>query len=86
MAYLDDGISDHKTKDLAIQASHTQRKDLSDAGFVFSDGKCHWEPVQIGEWLGFVIDTIRFVFKVPAKKVERIEHYILQLSNEQRVT
>ena len=45
-----------------------REKNLTDTGFVYSDAKCEWESVQIGEWLGFAIDTITFVFKIQHKR------------------
>ena len=33
--------------------------------------KCHWEPTQVLEHLGFVIDTLRGLFYVPAAKVRK---------------
>ena len=41
-----------------------QRKDLLASGFVINDQKSHWTPRQIGEWLGFIINTIKMKFRV----------------------
>ena len=32
------------------------------------------EPMQVGEWLGFVIDTIKMQFRVPPKKIAKLEN------------
>ena len=31
------------------------------------------EPMQVGQWLGFVIDTIKMQFRVPPKKIAKIK-------------
>lgn len=81
--YIDDGISGHESKTLAIEASRTQKSDLTSAGFLFSE-KCQWEPTQIGEWLGLVINTLRFEFCIPERKMkkllDRIERVIFSRS------
>ena len=69
--YIDDGISGHRTKSLAIIVSSRQKLDLSKAGFIFSE-KCEWEPHQIGVWLGLIIDTIKFEFRIPDSKLEKL--------------
>ena len=49
--YLDDGISGHPERVDAVAASFIQKKDLTLAGFVPNDEKCHWQPMQVGGWL-----------------------------------
>ena len=69
--YIDDGISGHRTKQLACIAGHRQKSDLTRAGFIFSE-KCNWEPHQIGVWLGLIIDTIRFEFRIAQEKFDKL--------------
>ena len=69
--YINDGISGHLTKQLACIAGHRQKSDLTRAGFIFSE-KCNWEPHQIGVWLGLIIDTIRFEFRIPQEKLDKL--------------
>ena len=57
---------------LAHLASLIQRKELSSSGLC-NEEKSHWDPVQIGEWLGFVIDTILMCFRIPKKKVLKLK-------------
>ena len=68
--YLDDGISGSRDYISARAASNIQRSDLASAGFVTNEEKSNWEPVQIGEWLGFLINTIWLTFQIPPKKLE----------------
>ena len=70
--YLDDGISGSRDYISARAASNIQRSDLASAGFVTNEEKSNWEPVQIGEWLGFLINTVRLTFQIPPKKLEKL--------------
>ena len=52
--YLDDGISGHRQVIVSARAaSLVQRSDLSSSGVLQNESKSRWEPVQVGEWLGF---------------------------------
>ena len=69
--YIDDGISGHMTKSWAIIASSRQKLDLTKEVFIISE-KCEWKPHQIGVWLGLIIDTIKFEFRIPDRKLEKL--------------
>ena len=71
--YLDDGFGSRPDKCSAVAASLIQRKELSSSGLLCNEEKSHWDPVQIGEWLGFVIDTILMCFRIPEKKVLKLK-------------
>ena len=86
LAYIDDGISGYKTRQLAIEASNIQKNDFAESGFIYNIDKSRWDPMQIGQWLGFMIDTIRFQFKIPQEKIQKIEKFILSLLNSNCVT
>ena len=61
--YLNDGFgSQPNTACSARRTSLIQRKELSSSGFLCNEEKSHWTPMQIGEWLGFVIDAISLSF------------------------
>ena len=38
-----------------------------------NEDKSYWDPVQIGEWLGFVINTIAMTFQIPEAKVRKLK-------------
>lgn len=80
--YLDHGISGSRDYISARAASNIQRSDLASAGFVTNEEKSNWEPVQIGEWLGFLINTIRLTFQIPAKKLEKLRSSLELLVND----
>ena len=54
-------------------ASLVQCSDLSSSGLVQNKSKSCWEPVQVGEWLGFLINTIEHVFQVPGAKLTKLK-------------
>ena len=57
----------------ARAASLVQRSDLSSSGLVQNESKSRWEPVQVGEWLGFLINTIQHIFQVPEAKLAKLK-------------
>ena len=77
--YLDDGISGQRDYVSARAASLIQRSDLASSGFVPNDSKSHWDPVQAGEWLGFLINTIQFMFQIPEAKVAKLKRSLESL-------
>jgi len=70
--YIDDGISGHADKISALAASHIVQRDLALAGLKVSVSKSDFEPKQIGEWLGVVIDTISMQISLSDRKIEKI--------------
>ena len=71
--YLDDGISGQHDYVSARAASLIQRSDLASSGFIPNECKSQWEPVQVGEWLGFLINTIQFMFQIPEAKLAKLK-------------
>ena len=49
--YLDDGISGQRDYVSARAASLVHRSDLAPSGFIPSDSKSYWDPVQLGNAL-----------------------------------
>ena len=45
------------------------KDDLMRAGFTINETKSNFTPQQKGIWLGFIIDTIKFIFAVPDSKI-----------------
>ncbi|KXJ10028.1 Integrase/recombinase xerD-like [Exaiptasia diaphana] len=66
--YLDDGFGSQPDKTSACAASLIQRKELHSSGLL-----CNWVPMQIGEWLGFLINTIAMVYQIPEKKLSKLK-------------
>ena len=72
VVYLDDGITGRRSFDLALRASNQVRQDLKDCGLTANEQKCTWFPLQIGEWLGMIINTISMTFVMPQKKIDKL--------------
>ena len=71
--YLDDGLGSLPDKCSAAAAAIIQKKELDSSGLLVNEDKSHWHPMQVGEWLGFVINTITVSFHIPERKVEKLK-------------
>ena len=71
--YLDDGLGSQPDKCSAAAAAIIQKKELDSSGLLVNEDKSHWHPMQVGEWLGFVINTITMTFHIPERKVEKLK-------------
>ena len=71
--YLDDGFGSQPDKSSAAAAAVIQERELDSSGFLVNEDKSHWDPMQIGEWLGFVINTIAMTFQIPEAKVRKLK-------------
>ena len=71
--YLDDGISGYPDKVSAAAASIIHQKDLELSGLKMNAEKSHLDPMQVDQWLGFIIDTIRMQFRIPDKKISKLK-------------
>ena len=60
--YLDDGLGSQPDKISVHAASVIQRRDLQASGLLCNEGKSHWTPMQIGEWLGLIINNFDAIF------------------------
>ena len=49
------------------------KRELNSSVFLVNEDKSHWDPVHIGEWLGFVINTIAMTFQIPEAKVRKLK-------------
>ena len=70
--FLDDGISGHPKRVSAVAASLLRQKDLKLRGLKLNREKSVLEPMEVGQWLGFVIDTIKMQFRVLPKKIPKL--------------
>ena len=74
--YLDDGFGSQPDRTSAVAAAFIQRKDLDSSGLLVNEEKSHWVPMQVGECLGFVINTISMTFRIPEKKVCKLKRLL----------
>ena len=56
--YLDDGFGSQPEQCSAAVVAVIQERELNSSGFLVNEDKSHWYPMQICEWLGFVINII----------------------------
>ena len=75
LPYLDDFLFLIDGRTAALAGVCFVQDVLDQLGLVPHPRKCHWEPTQQIEHLGFMIDTHRGVFYLPAQKVRKISVY-----------
>ena len=78
---IDDGISGARDRVRARAASLIERRDLVASGLNCNEGKSNWEPRQVLEWLGYVINTILMIFQMPVRKIEKLKAAIRAVLN-----
>ena len=83
--YSDDGIGASSTHSQCCQHRDVVLSDLEKAGLVLSLRKCHLEPHQIADWLGYIIDLVSGCFRIPGDKIERLHSVIQCISPSSRV-
>ena len=70
--YIGDGIAGCSYKQQASETSHSIKSDLiHNAGRKANNQKSCWKPLQIGEWLGIIVNTIQAIFIIPVKKIKK---------------
>lgn len=74
--YLDDAFGSQLERTSAVAVAFIQRKDLASSGLLANEEESHWIPMQVGEWLGFVINTISMTFRIPEKKVCKLKQLL----------
>ena len=57
----------------AAVAAVIQKRELNSSGFLVNEDKSYWDPMQVGEWLGFVINTIAMTSQIPKAKVRKLK-------------
>ncbi len=72
IVYLDDGLGFAESFEQAKVISGEVKTDLIRSGFVPNVQKSVWEPVQALEWLGYEIDLISGIIRIPARRVQDI--------------
>ncbi|XP_068238348.1 uncharacterized protein [Palaemon carinicauda] len=80
--YLDDGIGIGCDVQETRSMAESVREDLRLSGFVINDRKSVWSPVQNLVWLGFCIDTMRLVLKVPEKRLKKVRDTGLEIMGD----
>lgn len=72
--YLDDGLGSQPDQVSAAAAGIIQRKEIGASGQVLcNDEKLYCALMQVGQWLGFVINTMAMNYFLPDKKVSKLK-------------
>ena len=74
--YLDDGIGGHSSLQEAKQVSNAVKGDVEKSGFVWHPEKSCWEPTQCDEVLGFIVNLAEGYFKVPERRIVKLNHQL----------
>ena len=80
--YIDDGIFACRSLLDAQSASKLVRPDLQLSGWKSNEKTSNWEPSQLGEWLGIIVDTTRMLFIVPEKNIVKLKSVLTGLIDE----
>ena len=75
-----DGICAARTEAQCDAAKHVIISDLGEAGFILSIPKCVLDPIQRGDWLGFILDLGVGSFYVPSGKISRLQSSVASLN------
>ena len=70
--YMDDGSGGHETETGAVQVATRMKADLIAAGFLPNEKKCRWEPSQVVELLGMVVDLQKGTVRATEKRVKKL--------------
>ena len=73
MFHLDDGINMAQGHTSCHQSTKIVTQCLEAAGFLVNYEKSQLNPKQIGEWLGFEINSQDMIFIVPQRKIDKLK-------------
>ena len=71
--YLDDGLITGDNYQDTADAIRIIKRDLEDAGYIVNMDKTVWLPQARVKWLGFLLDSHKNTFIVPADKLARLK-------------
>ena len=72
VVYLDDGLGEAPSYQVALDHSTKVKSDLVRSGFVPNSEKSIWVPTLVIDWLGFTIDLFQGLLFIPGKKIKRV--------------
>lgn len=84
--FLDDGFGTADSFDSAKTLSRDIKLDLLLSGLIPQADKSLWEPVQVLEWLGVVLDSKSFVVYIPDRRIEKTLSTLRYLKQSSWVT
>ncbi|KAK6042084.1 reverse transcriptase [Cooperia oncophora] len=72
--YIDDGNVFERSREACAETVSIIRDDLKRAGWYFAEDKCHWNPSQTCEWLGFHINLSSMFISVAPERLSKARH------------
>jgi hypothetical protein len=85
-SYIDDGLTADPQYGRCLWAIVLIVKLLSLLGAYFGLPKCHFEPSQEGEWLGFEVISKEELFRVSEKKMQRVRKVLEQCLESETIS
>ena len=82
---LDEGFGNSASYNSTKSMSNEIKSDLIDFGLIPKADKSLWEPVQILEWLGVVLNSKEFIVYIPESRVQKALSTIEYLVETRRV-
>ena len=71
--FLDDGLGGSSSLQSATSVSQAVRRDLIQLGFLLSESKCFWEPLQIQTWLEQIFNMSINQLFVTETRLQKLE-------------
>lgn len=82
LMYLDDGLGTHSDENICYEISKQVKHDLIQSGFVPKPEKSLWLPTRQVIFLGYGIDTVNAVLKIPQQRIEKLRSSISSLLSD----
>ena len=70
--YYDDGTAAAESHGSTVRMAVRMRADLEASGFIVNEQKSQWDPCQVLNVLGYVVDMDKAVFRTPQEKSQRL--------------
>ena len=70
--FYDDGSLAHQKEQVCAYQGLGVREDILRCGFLLSEPKCHWDPRQYVECLGYEADMLKGMFHVPERRWDKM--------------
>lgn len=86
IVYLDDILILAQSPELLKTHMEMMAQRLESLGFKLNNGKCEWEPSQLVEFLGFLVNSLSMRISLPENKVKKIQKECSTLLKRRLVT
>ena len=80
--YLDDGFSISNSHSECLSDANFVRNTLLKSGFIPNQDKSVWQPTNICDWLGIIIDTKEGYLRIPEQRISSLISSIKQVQRK----